>query len=104
MHRLVLEDREHGLGAIEQRMAGPLQIAVQDRVEHLAIGLVRERANVVARWATAARSCPPLPRPSAARRYSCGSIPRANITSSRASMLGPPSAFLTSVLKLNAGR
>ena len=42
MHRLVLENRVHRFSPIQQRVAGPIQIGVHQRVEHPLIGLVRE--------------------------------------------------------------
>ena len=52
MHRFVLEDAEHRLGAIEQRMARPLDVARRQRVEHLPIGLSGKRPNLVSRRPT----------------------------------------------------
>ncbi len=46
MHRLVLEDAEHRLGAIEQRIARSIQILAREDVEHAGvrfIGELRER-------------------------------------------------------------
>jgi pyruvate kinase len=49
VHRLVLENAEHGLGAIEQRMTRLLDLGVQHRVDHLAIGFVGELVDDIAR-------------------------------------------------------
>src|SRR5204863_673464 len=46
---LVFEDGEHGLGAIEQRIAGTVDVAVEQGVEDLAVGLIRECAHLVPR-------------------------------------------------------
>src|SRR5207248_7764352 len=49
VHRLVLEDAEYRLGAIEQRMSGALDVGVRERVGDAPIRLGRERAHVRAR-------------------------------------------------------
>ena len=65
VHRLVLENREHGLGAVQQRMARLIDVAVEQRVDHLAIGLIRKRMDFVARRPSIATispsTCPALP-------------------------------------------
>ena len=48
MHRLVLEDGEDRFGAIEQRIARPIDVGVQQRVDHLPIGLVGKPMHFVA--------------------------------------------------------
>ena len=48
MHRLVFENGEHGLGAIEQRMAGPLEVGVFERVDHATIGFGGKLIHFVA--------------------------------------------------------
>ena len=49
MHRLVLENAESGLGTVEQRMAGLLDVAVAQGLDHLTISLGGETAHFVAR-------------------------------------------------------
>ena len=49
MHRLVLQDREHRLAAIQQRIAGALELGAFERIEHLPVGLRPERADGVPR-------------------------------------------------------
>ena len=97
VHRLVLEDREHRLGAMQQRIAWAIEIG-----------------RVPAHRAPAGRPPRRIAGPSCATGHgdgrcrpvcsSEGSMPRANSVSSAGSMLAPPSARLTSVLKLKAGR
>ena len=92
-------------------MARLLEVAVLERVEHLAVGFVgelRERRRATASCAAPAlartTAHPTLAPPGRVAAVSCGSMPRANSVSSRASMLGRPSPLLTSVLKLKPGR
>src|SRR5256885_16999977 len=40
VHRFMLEDSEHRLGAIEQRIAWPIEIGRRPRLENRAVGLV----------------------------------------------------------------
>jgi len=49
MHGLVLENGEHGLAAIQQRIARPIEVLPLERVHDLPIRLVRERTYGVAR-------------------------------------------------------
>ena len=49
VHRLVLEDGVGRLGAIEQRMSGPIEILVPQRRDDAPVGLVRELADLGAR-------------------------------------------------------
>ncbi len=105
VHHLVLEDREDRLRAIEQRMARLIDIRVQDRVDHLTIRFVGKGANLVASRPAivpSCLSCPSAARPLAPTVVSCGSIPRANSVSSRASMLGRPRPFLTQRVEAEA--
>ncbi len=55
MHRFVLEDREGGFRAIEQRMARLIEVGVLERIEHLTVGFSRKALDEVARG-------PPFPR------------------------------------------
>ena len=48
MHLLVLEDREHGFASVEQRMAGPIEVGVRQRIDDEAIGFVGKRPHDVA--------------------------------------------------------
>ncbi len=52
MHRLVLEDAEHRLCAVEQRVARFLERGALERADHLLIGLGRERADGITRGPT----------------------------------------------------
>ena len=45
MHRLVLEDRVHGRGAVEQRMAWHVEIGMRQRVDDEAVRRLDERAH-----------------------------------------------------------
>jgi sulfur carrier protein len=49
MHCLVLENREHRLGAIEQRPSGLFDAAIRNRVDDAAVGFGGEGADLVAR-------------------------------------------------------
>ncbi len=42
MHRFVFEDRVDRLGAVEQRIAGALELRVHQHVDDLTVGFVRE--------------------------------------------------------------
>ena len=44
VHGLVFEDREHGVGAIEQRIAWPHELLVFERVDHARVGFLDKRA------------------------------------------------------------
>jgi sulfur carrier protein len=68
VHRLVLEDGEHRLGAIEHRMSRLLDVGVEERVDHLPVGLACELVNGVARW--------PLSRPTRPTRPTCPTLVR----------------------------
>ncbi len=46
MHLLVLEDREDRFGAIEERVAGPIDVGVCQRVDDTTIDFVDEGANL----------------------------------------------------------
>ena len=96
VHRLVLEDREHRFGAIEQRMARLLDVGVRERVDHLAIGFVGElRARRRAPASRRGRPAPPVVPARAAPAASRADRSRAR-TASRAggSMLGAAEPFL----------
>jgi hypothetical protein len=47
MHRFVLEDAEHGLRTIEERIPGTLELGRLQRFEDAAIGFVRELPHEV---------------------------------------------------------
>jgi hypothetical protein len=49
MHRFVLEDREHGVCTIEQRIARTLQILMRQRIDDACVGFCCERAHDVLR-------------------------------------------------------
>ena len=101
VHGLVLQDAEGRFGAVEEEMARLIDVALLERVDHLAIDLGRKMTDHFACAATdGVQRCSPLP----ADCDSCRSIPRAKSVSSRGSMLGRPRPRLTRVLKLNAGR
>ena len=107
VHRLVFEDREDRFRAIEERMARTIQIGAAQSVEDARVGLLGELMDLLARRPARSTTGSPQDGSRGRLRLRCdswGSIPRAKIVSSRASMLGPPSAFFTSVLKLNPGR
>ena len=50
VHRFVLEDREHCLGAVEQRISGPVEILALERLDHMTVGFLREREHGIPRW------------------------------------------------------
>ena len=56
MHRLVLEDAEHGLGAVEKRIARPFEVFTRERVDHPGVSLVRELTHRLARRPRRART------------------------------------------------
>src|SRR5262249_34499105 len=49
VHRLVLEDREGGLPAVEQWIPRPIELGMAKRVDDLSIGFVRERLHLTPR-------------------------------------------------------
>ena len=102
VHRLVLEDGEHRLGAIEQRIArADRGRRASSASMHPPIGFVGELLARVARSASASR----VRRPGAGAAIRRGSMPRANSASSRGVDARRRRApRLTSVLKLNAGQ
>ena len=61
MHRLVLEDGKHRLGAIEQRMPRSIEVVAFERIDHQTIGFVREGVHDLTRRPTARPSRPPRP-------------------------------------------
>ena len=97
VHRLVLEDREERLALDEQRMVGPIDIVVRERVDHAAIRFV---ANARDRRAAATPD----------RRVRSRGLRLVRIDAAGEHRLQPrvdarpPSAFFTSVLKLKPGR
>ena len=78
MHRLVLEDAIRRFRAVEQRVAGALDVARGKRVEHLAVRFGRELPHDGSRAASRPRRHRPVPACD-----SCGSMPRAKSCSSR---------------------
>jgi hypothetical protein len=64
VHRLVLEDGERRLGAVEQRAVRLVDVRVQNRLEHLTVRLVRKGPHLLARRP---RACARLQRHAPAR-------------------------------------
>ncbi len=58
MHGLVLEDAEHGIGTIEERVPRPLDVRIRERVEHSPIGLRGELLHDGAIWPPRPVRCP----------------------------------------------
>jgi hypothetical protein len=47
MHGFVLEDREHGFGAVEQRMTWPIEVRAAQSIEDAPIGFRGEGVHFV---------------------------------------------------------
>ena len=97
VHLLVLDDREHRLRAIEQRMPRPLELGRRERVFERGDPIPRRTRSPARATATSARSESP--------GTSCsGSMPRAKSTSSAGSMPGSPERLLEQRVHAEGGQ
>ena len=97
MHRLVLENGEHGLRFVQQRMSRLLDRRVGQRVENARVALVGESLHLFAR-----RPFGPLTAAGGRlvfRIDAAGEQPLEPVVNARR-----PSPFFTNVLRLKAGR